>query len=557
MWPTAGSRVAGLAALTAVLGLAPAGALGCHFSESGPVGPPAGYTPITAGPGLCLDDTAGLGRNGQPVQLWKCLGDRNQAWQAEPDGTIRNANGSCLGTGTAANHYAATANGTRLVMVSCSAHYLGSYWTVNAYARQIVNKYAVAGLDNRGDVQRDGNPVQLWAVASGRPAAQRWTAVPSGGGPRAVTPGRPPALHTDGANMVTAANQVFVPRGFTLRTLQYTEPYLDGAHAYTSVLSETEAQVNAIAGAWHGNIVRLQIEQDDLVRRQAAGDHSYLDLIRQVVSYAKSKGLVVVLNAQTEPGGRATGDEPLPTQETVRFWQLLRPYYGNDPTVIIDVFNEPRPSHGTTVEQSMTLWRNGGVYQGVRYLGHQQLVAALRAGGYAKNMLWVEPPGNEALAGLTQQKAAAGPATFLLTGVSDISYSFHHPTVLGTARTQANWDTQFGNLIRDDELSVNDGEWATRAENTGYVAPNGDSGPCWSDAPAAVPRYFAYLQQLGVGLMNWTLSDGAPGIGTTAATDPGTFTTTATMAHWPGCANVTPVDGPGALLKAWFAQQAG
>ena len=70
-----------------------------------------------------------------------------------------------------------------------------------------------------------------------------------------------------------------------------------------------------------------------------------------MVSYAKSKGLVVVLNAQTEPASRATGDEPLPTQETVRFWQLLRPYYGNDPTVIIDVFNEPRPSVGTTVKQ--------------------------------------------------------------------------------------------------------------------------------------------------------------------------------------------------------------
>jgi len=582
-----------VAALAAVLGLAAPRALVHAPSASNGAKPPAGYLPIKTRQGMCLDDTAGIGRDGQPVQLWKCLGDRNQAWQAEPDGTIRNANGSCLGTGTAADSYAATANGTRLVMVSCARDYLGSYWTMNSFAHQIVNKHATAAIDNQGDAQRDGNPVQLSAVVAGSPASEYWIAVPSGGGPPAVTPGRPPALQTDGANMVTATGQVFVPRGFTLSTLQFMAPYLDGANAYASVLSETEAQINAIAGAWNGNIVRFQIEQDYLVQRAAAGDSGYLGLIREVVSYAKSKGLVVVLNAQTEPGSDSvprseplpTQNQPLPTQETVDFWRLLQPYYGNDASVIIDVFNEPRPESGTTVQQYMTLWRDGGEYQGVSYLGHQRLVETLRADGYAKNMLWVEPPGNDGLAGLTQTpgttpgtvsraagrreaamaetekdaavKATADPGTFLLTGVSNISYSFHHPTVLGTPRTQANWDAQFGDLVKDHELSVNDGEWATRAENTGFVAPNGDSGPCWIDAPTAVPRYFAYLQELGVGLTSWTLSDGAPGIGTTAATDPGTFTTTATMAHWPGCANVTPVDGPGALLMAWFGQQAG
>ena len=51
-------------------------------------GPPAGYTPVSTGQGMCLDDTDGVGRDGQPVQLYQCLGNREQAWQAEPDGTI-------------------------------------------------------------------------------------------------------------------------------------------------------------------------------------------------------------------------------------------------------------------------------------------------------------------------------------------------------------------------------------------------------------------------------------------------------------------------------------
>ena len=107
-------------------------------------------------------------------------------------------------------------------------------------------------------------------------------------------------------------------------------------------------------------------------------------------------------------------------------------------------------------------------------------------------------------------------------------------------------------FVRDDELSVNDGEWVTRSQYVGSTDANGDSGPCWIDAPAAVPSYLSYLQQLGVGMAVWTLSDGAPGFGITAASDPGTFTTTATMDQWPGCVNVNPTRGPGALIMAWF-----
>ena len=104
---------------------------------------------------------------------------------------------------------------------------------------------------------------------------------------------------------------------------------------------------------------------------------------------------------------------------------------------------------------------------------------------------------------------------------------------------------------------MNDGEWATRSQYTGAWAANGDSGPCWTDAPTAVPGYLAYLQQAGVGMAVWTLSDGEPAMGATSASDPGTFTTTATMTGRPGCVNVPSVRGPGALIMAWFGRQAG
>ena len=74
------------AAMTAAPGLAAPPAPAVASAQAG-AEPLAGYTPISTGQGMCLDATDGLGRDGQPVQLNHCLGDREQAWQAEPDGT--------------------------------------------------------------------------------------------------------------------------------------------------------------------------------------------------------------------------------------------------------------------------------------------------------------------------------------------------------------------------------------------------------------------------------------------------------------------------------------
>ena len=205
--------------------------------------------------------------------------------------------------------------------------------------------------------------------------------------------------------MVTSAGQVFVPRGFTLSTLQYTQPYLDGANAYSSVLSETEAQIDAIAGAWHGNIVRLQIEQDELVRPRgrSRATTSYLNLIRAVVSYAKAKGLVVVLNAQTEPGAASAAPRTSRCRrmETVKFWQILAA-----------VLRQRRQRHhrrvqraapgrrGTSVRQYMKLWKDGGRYQGATYLGHQA------AGGNAPRRRVRD---EHAVGGAGGQRRARGP----------------------------------------------------------------------------------------------------------------------------------------------------
>src|SRR6185437_12122185 len=48
--------------------------------------PQAGYAPISTGPGMCLDDPGDGAGDGQPVQLWRCLGTGSRSGGPSPTG---------------------------------------------------------------------------------------------------------------------------------------------------------------------------------------------------------------------------------------------------------------------------------------------------------------------------------------------------------------------------------------------------------------------------------------------------------------------------------------
>jgi hypothetical protein len=121
-------------------------------------------------PGKCLDDSGNAAASGTPVDLWACDGGAAQAWQARPDGALR-IHRKCLavsGSGAVSGALAelrgcsgvraqqwhmiadrggvsllnrasglcladpgdATANGTRLEMVTCASADPGMAWRV-------------------------------------------------------------------------------------------------------------------------------------------------------------------------------------------------------------------------------------------------------------------------------------------------------------------------------------------------------------------------------------------------------------------------------------------
>ena len=124
--------------------------------------------------GFCLDNTGDSSADGNPIQVWSCLGDASQGWTYVPsangvagDYQLENSNGSCLD-----DPADSAVNGTRVQLWSCLGD-ASQIWTqvaVGSYA-EYQNANGLC-LDNTGNALTDGNRVQVWACNGD--VAQQW-----------------------------------------------------------------------------------------------------------------------------------------------------------------------------------------------------------------------------------------------------------------------------------------------------------------------------------------------------------------------------------------------
>ena len=239
---------------------------------------------------------------------------------------------------------------------------------------------------------------------------------------------------------------------------------------YVVFTKAAQAQIRA-AHSWGANAVRIQIVQDKLVgqagRKLAPG---YLADVRRLVGYALRQHLTVILNAQTELSTGFPANENLPTAATYSFWRYLSRYYGHNPHVVFDLFNEPR----------FCDWRQWAA-------AFQPLVNYLRRIG-SRNQFWVE--------GIRWGSTLAGVP--LLKG-QGIVYSYHHPGSPWPWQTPvgpATWTRAFGYLTRE-RIPVVDGEFV-----------NFMGGYYWPRSTQMVSEYLRYLAAHHIGLVGWTLQAG-------------------------------------------------
>ena len=353
--------------------------------------------------------------------------------------------------------------------------------------------------------------------------------------------------------------------GVTLSNLQFPSETYAGcecAAANSPALATMESELDAIAGAWHGNTVRIQIQQDQYLDSvngdptQPAGYNPsyYENLTNDAISYALSLGLVVVVNDQTETNSTGPnagipfdfGNEDLPTQNTVAFWQDMASLYGSNDNVIFDLFNEPRQY------SSLDLWANGGtgVTGGPVYTGMNQLVQDVQVTDGASNQLWIEGPG---YAFQKLLSLAASGTSYFITG-NNLVYSFHHVSTVGQPQGAAAWAADFGDIETQYNLPVVDGEWTNRTA----IGTDTNQAQCWPDAPTEVPVYLSYLQSLNIGMSLWTIGPDENDLNYDVENRTSSYSTPISYAGWTsGC--VQPAGavraGAGQDVMNWYAAQ--
>jgi Cellulase (glycosyl hydrolase family 5) len=262
-------------------------------------------------------------------------------------------------------------------------------------------------------------------------------------------------------------------RGLTIAALQN----------YLSYGPAVRAQIRAAQG-WDVNAIRVQIVQDKLVgasghRYPLGYERRYMTNIQHIVTDALDSHLNVILNAQTELTVGYSANENLPTAATYAFWRAMTRYYGNNPHVVFDLFNEPRYCNWAMWTRSM-----------------QSLVDYVRHVG-SRNQLWVE--------GLWWGSTFAG-LPHLLSG-QGIVYTFHHP---GAPWPWQGWLPGYQPGVTGPPLwNVAFGDLAAR----GVPMVNGEfvnyiGGYYWPHSTQMVSQYMRYLAARHIGMVAWTLQPG-------------------------------------------------
>ena len=195
-------------------------------------------------------------------------------------------------------------------------------------------------------------------------------------------------IRVDGNRLETDSGSI-VLRGVNVPSLGWGM----AEHLYESAIEMFDS--------WNANVIRVPVQPKYWSGGSVAekGESSglsaqeYRQYVDNLVLLAASRGKYVLLDCHTYV---------MPLEETYNFWLEMAERYGNNPTVLFGLLNEPhdikpvRYNEETSAWESDSsvsswdIWRGGGYIsyggEAVRAYGHQELVEAIRDKG-AKNIL--------------------------------------------------------------------------------------------------------------------------------------------------------------------------
>ncbi|MEY2425350.1 MAG: endoglucanase [Actinomycetota bacterium] len=180
-----------------------------------------------------------------------------------------------------------------------------------------------------------------------------------------------------GTQIFAPDGSVFVPRGVNKGGLEYQPWGYDEAFwNYQQMKS------------WGANFVRIPLSPAFALTRMCTYDKNYMARVDRIVRWAEQLRMLVLLDDHASSRGFTCGvgnwaavHNKAPDLHNRDFVEMLAARYKNHPWVAIDLYNEP---HDITD----WVWRNGGMVDGYRAIGMQQLLEAVRSTGN-KNLVFV------------------------------------------------------------------------------------------------------------------------------------------------------------------------
>lgn len=289
------------------------------------------------------------------------------------------------------------------------------------------------------------------------------------------------------------------------------------------------SELEVAQSTWHANTILFKLGQPELDPRDPLYTQQYIDDMVQAVRLAQSMSFTIIVSVDELPPSGTASQSPLPTSSTSRAVETLAKLFGNDPDIMIELYNEPfsptcargalsNACSGVTPD-AWALWRDGGG----NYVGINSLIRTARTAG-AKNVLLVQP----------LQHGGS------FVGMPTISDPLHqtafavHPYFLFSGKTSAAWERNFGQFATNHPLIAD--EWAL----------NSKAKVCEDPPEKAASEFLSFLSARAIGLVIWSID--LPG--TMVSDSRGSPNTLE------GFRCGEPGGGAGSLVAAYYASQA-
>ncbi|HUR76472.1 MAG TPA: glycoside hydrolase family 5 protein [Acidimicrobiales bacterium] len=176
-------------------------------------------------------------------------------------------------------------------------------------------------------------------------------------------------FRVEGTRIVGPDGRTFVPRGVNKGGLEYFKKGYD----------ETFWNYQRIK-SWGANVIRIPLSPAFGLKRMCSFDKDYMKRVDRIVNWGEQLQMLVILDNHTSTRGLTCGagewhgPQKAPDVHSLDFAKQLATRYKNRPWVAIDLYNEPH-------DIPDSIWRNGGVVDGWRSVGMQQLLDAVRSTG--------------------------------------------------------------------------------------------------------------------------------------------------------------------------------